>query len=94
MREHQVHESSGVGSSTTIITRAIIVYFIEDVWPLELMNDTELEHQWLQRHPDRYGSMDNQLFLNTLDQSGLRVLRHDNRKLTKQPDSYIIELRS
>jgi hypothetical protein len=70
------------------------VYFIEDVWPLELMNDKELEHQWLQRYPDRYNSMDNQLFLNALEQSDLRVLRHDNRKLTKQPDSYIIELRS
>ena len=70
------------------------VYFIDNVWPLELMNDKELEHQCLQRYPDRYNSMDNQLFLNALEQSDLRVLRHDNRKLTKQPDSYIIELRS
>ena len=70
------------------------VYFIEDVWPLELMNDEEMEHHWIKRFPDRYNLMDNQLFLNSLERSGLRVLRHDHRKLTGHADSYIIELRS
>ena len=70
------------------------VYFIEDVWPLELMNDEEMEHQWIKRFPDRYNLMDNQLFLNSLERSGLRVLRHDHRKLAGHADSYVIELRS
>ena len=53
-----------------------------------------MEHQWIKRFPDRYNLMDNQLFLNSLERSGLRVLRHDHRKLTGHADSYVIELRS
>ena len=68
------------------------VFFIEDVWPLESMSMKELEHPWLRRHPDRYNQLDNNMFLTEIEKSGMTIKRHDNRKLTKQPDSYIIEL--
>jgi len=67
-------------------------FFIEDVFPLESMSMKELEHPWLRRHPDRYNALDNNLFLKEIESSGMTITRHDNRKLTGQPDSYIIEL--
>lgn len=68
-------------------------FFIEDVFPLELMTMKELQHPWLVRHPDRYNALDNNMFLAEIEKSGLKIKRHDNRKLTGEPDSYIIELR-
>lgn len=67
-------------------------FFIEDVFPLESMTMKELEHPWLRRHPDRYNALDNNMFLKEIEESGMTITRHDNRKLTGQPDSYIIEL--
>lgn len=67
-------------------------FFIEDVFPLERMNLKELDHPWLKRHRDRYGALDNNMFLKEIEESGLDIIRHDNRKLTGCPDSYIIEL--
>jgi predicted O-methyltransferase YrrM len=69
------------------------VYFIEDVFPMEIMTPKELAIDWIQRHPDRYNHLDNNMFLNALDKSDMKIKRHDQRKLTKQPDSYIVELR-
>ena len=67
-------------------------FFIEDVFPLESMTLKELEHTWLQRHPDRYNALENNMFLAEIEKSGMTIKRHDNRKLTGEPDSYIIEL--
>ena len=67
-------------------------YIIEDVWPLERMTSEQLQHPWLKRYPERYNNLDNEMFLTTLDKSGLKITRHDLRKKTSEPDSYIIEL--
>ena len=67
-------------------------FFIEDVFPLEIMTLNELNHPWLKKHPDRYNALDNNIFLNEMENTGMKIIRHDNRKKTKQPDSYIIEL--
>lgn len=67
-------------------------FFIEDVFPLELMTLKELEHPWIQRHLDRYNALENNMFLVEIEKSGMTIKRHDNRKLTGEPDSYIIEL--
>jgi|TARA_B110000977_G_C11078372_1_gene491986 hypothetical protein len=67
-------------------------YFIEDVFPMEKMTTKELEHPWLLRHPDQYNHMDNNMFLNALDKTGLTIERYDLRKTTGQPDSYIIRI--
>lgn len=70
------------------------LYFIEDVWPLELMSTKELEHPWIKNHKDDFVLEDNEKFLYELNQSGMAVTRHDNRNITGHPDSYIIELQS
>jgi hypothetical protein len=70
------------------------LYFIEDVWPLELMSTKELEHSWLKKYKDEYLLEDNEKFLYELKKSNMIIKRHDNRTITGEPDSYIIELRS
>lgn len=67
-------------------------YIIEDVWPLERMTTTELQHPWLKKYKERYGQLDNNMFLAAMDKSGLNITRHDLRATSGQPDSYIIEL--
>ena len=67
-------------------------YIIEDVWPLERMSIEQLKHPWLLKHSDRYGQLDNNNFLLTLEKSSMKITRHDLRKESGQPDSYIIEL--
>jgi predicted O-methyltransferase YrrM len=63
-------------------------YFIEDVWPLELMTFGELQHPWILRDKERYNMLDNNNFLAEINKH--TVVRHDNRKKTRCADSYII----
>jgi hypothetical protein len=65
-------------------------YFIEDVWPLDILTKAEKQHQWLKRHPKRYTMSEYNKFLNTVNQYD--VTRFDNRKITKNPDSYIFKI--
>lgn len=67
-------------------------YFIEDVWPIELMNEEEMNHRWVKEHPFDYNKHMNKIFLKTLDTSNMKIERFDLRKTTGQPDSYIIRL--
>jgi cephalosporin hydroxylase len=67
-------------------------YFIEDVFPLEKMTQEQLNHPWLLRNPQHYNAMDNNMFLNAIDKTGLKVERYDLRATTGEPDSYIIRL--
>ena len=66
------------------------VYFIEDVWPMERMSFDQLNHPWLTGKPDRYNQLDNNQLLSEMDKYSIK--RHDLRKKTKHPDSYIIAL--
>ena len=65
-------------------------YYIEDVWPLNIMSNEELNHSWIQIKKDysieKYNSL-----LNELNQFG-KVEHFDLRKKTMQPDSYIIKI--
>lgn len=67
------------------------VYFIEDVWPMHIMNQKQLDHPWLRKHSDRYDMLKHMQFLNYLDQ--FDIITHDRRKETKQPDTFIYALR-
>lgn len=67
------------------------VYFIEDVWPMHIMNQKQLDHPWLRKHSDRYDMLKHMQFLNYLDQ--FDIVTHDRRKETKQPDTFIYALR-
>ena len=67
------------------------IYFIEDVWPLDVMNDKELNHRWIKyNHPKLYTQSKFKSFMNSLD--GYYVVRHDQRKVSGQPDSYIFAI--
>lgn len=63
-------------------------YFIEDVWPLELMSFQQLRHPWLLSRQERYSQLDNNQFVEEINKH--TVVRHDLRKTSGQPDSYII----
>lgn len=63
-------------------------YFIEDVFPLEVMTQKELSIPWLAERPDKYNALDNNMFLNELAKYGVK--RYDLRKRSGNPDSYII----
>ena len=66
-------------------------YFIEDIWPLDIMNEEQMGHYWVQRHPDRYNTLDHEMFLAALDRTNKKVERFDRRKKAC-PDSYIMRI--
>lgn len=67
-------------------------YLIEDVFPIEIMTPKEKNIPWFKRHADRYTDLMNNDFLYEINQSGLKIIRHDLRKITNHYDSYIIQL--
>jgi len=69
-------------------------YFIEDVWPLDTMTSQQLQHPWLLRYPERYNQLEMNYFRTTLNKvvGDSQIIDHDNRKLSGEPDSYIIEV--
>jgi hypothetical protein len=66
------------------------VYFIEDVWPFDMMTKEEKQHPWLKKHPNDWTDKKYQQLLETL--KPYNVLFHDLRK-GFEPDSFIIEVR-
>lgn len=66
------------------------MFFVEDVWPLDIMTQAELQHWWLQKYPERYNMLDMNKFLSELD--GKTVTRFDLRKYSGEQDSYIIKV--
>ena len=65
-------------------------YYVEDVWPLDIASQKDLQHYWLQKSPDIYNMLKMNMFLNQIDDK--RVERFDLRKLSGQGDSYIIKV--
>jgi hypothetical protein len=65
------------------------VFFIEDVYPIDKM---EKPHPWFKQSGriEQYTLKQYQKFIETLQ--SFDVTHIDNRKITKQPDSYIIEI--
>ena len=66
------------------------IYFIEDVWALDQMTNSQLSHCWIQRYSKDLNLLENQQFLNVL--ADKTVTRFDLREETKHPDSYIIKV--
>lgn len=66
------------------------MYFIEDVWPLDIMNKFELNHSWIKNNSE-YTIEKYKNFINKLNEFGT-IEYFDLRKSTKQPDSYIIKI--
>ena len=67
------------------------MYIIEDVWPIEIMTLKEMEHSWIKKKPTEYNDFQNAMFLNSLESSGMKIQRFDNRA-DNDPDSYVIVL--
>jgi len=65
-------------------------YFIEDVWPIEKMQN--LDHWWIKKKPHEYNTIINNEFLTTLENSGMNIQKYDLRKESGEPDSYVIRL--
>lgn len=66
------------------------VYYIEDVWPLDVMTEKELRHPWIKKHNKDYLLKDYDKFLNTI--SEYKYERIDLRKQSGRPDSYIFKI--
>jgi len=66
------------------------VYFIEDVWPFDIMSAADKQHPWLKRNPTDWNDVDYAKLIETI--SPHTVTFHDIRK-GHQPDTFIIEVR-
>ena len=65
-------------------------FYVEDVWPLDVMTMKEMEHWWIQKYPERYNILEMNKFLKELE--GKATKRFDLRKQSGNPDSYIIRV--
>lgn len=72
-------------------------YVIEDVWPLSDMTLKELNHKWIQKYPERYNQLQQNMFENAIDdvkkKYDVEVHKHDLRKKSGEPDSYLLEFK-
>ena len=66
-------------------------YFIEDVWPMDRMTQSELEHKWLLKNPEKFNMLQYNMFITQLDR--YKTKHHDRRKETHHGDTYIIAIK-
>ena len=67
------------------------VFYIEDVWPLDIMSEQEWNHSWMKKNKDKYNMKMWEVFAASV--SDYKVVQHDLRKPSAIPDSYIYEIR-
>lgn len=65
-------------------------YFIEDVWPYNLMNNKEKQHYWLKKHSPAFSEKNYQKLLDVI--RPYTVIYHDLRK-GYDPDTFILEVK-
>lgn len=65
-------------------------YYVEDVWPIDIMTTAQMDHWWIKKHPDRYNILEMNKFTREIEDKDVK--RFDLRKLSGQPDSYIIRV--
>lgn len=65
-------------------------YYVEDVWPIDIMTMDEMNHYWIQKHPDRYNILEMNKFTREIE--GKDIKRFDLRPFSNEPDSYIIRV--
>lgn len=66
------------------------VYFIEDVWPFDIMTESEKQHSWMIKHSTVYS--DN-LYANLLTALESYTVKFHDLRIGFECDSYIIEVR-
>ena len=66
------------------------IYYVEDAWPLDIMNQTEMNHSWLRKSQHLYNKENMDLFIKEI--SKYKVTRIDTRHKSKKPDSYMFRI--
>ena len=67
-------------------------YFIEDVWPYHLMNETEKKHYWLEKHAPAFSDEEYEKLIAAIEKNSSDVIYHDLRN-GYDPDTFIIEVK-
>lgn len=65
-------------------------YFIEDVWPLDVMNEKDMNHFWIKKYPKELNALEMSYFLTKINK--YNVQRFDMRPISGHADSYIIKV--
>lgn len=65
-------------------------YYIEDVWPLDIMNEQQLLHPWVVKHRTDYNAQNMSMFLQAISTYQYEVF--DNRQKSNYPDSCIYKI--
>lgn len=63
------------------------MYFVEDAWPLHLMNESQMAHPWVKSHAADYTKAAMKTFVDEVYRN--TVIEYDMRKSSGEPDSYI-----
>lgn len=63
-------------------------YFIEDMWPLSIMDEKELAHDFIKGQPNLYSMPDHEKLMETL--SIYNTTHYDRRKETRCTDTYMV----
>lgn len=66
------------------------IFYVEDVWPLDIMTQKEWNHTWLKNRPERYSLELWNIFTKAID--GYKITNIDLRESSKMPDSYIVKI--
>lgn len=66
-------------------------YFIEDVWPFDMMSDEDKQHPWIRKHPGAWTDGAFRSLLDEVEKAGA-VRRHDFRR-GENSDRYVLEIR-
>jgi len=65
-------------------------YYVEDVWPLDIMTVKQLEHPWITQKSSSYNMLEMNKFLKSIENKTSK--RFDLRSITGEPDSYIVRV--
>lgn len=66
------------------------IFYVEDVWPLDIMTENEWSHQWMKDRPERYNLDLWDGFAKAINQ--YKVTKIDLRGPSRMPDSYIVKI--
>lgn len=69
-------------------------FYVEDVWPFDVMTSAEWNHPWIKKYSDRYNILKWEMFAKAISEETYESIeRFDNRKISGEGDSYIIKVK-
>ena len=66
-------------------------FYIEDVWPLDIMTEQEWNHRWIKSRPEKYNKKSWDIFAKSIE--NYKVETVDLRQSSHMPDSYIVKVK-